>query len=374
MDEPELEWPIDYIPTWYGFPGGSGSCSSVKALCQSSLVIRDEDVLLPATPGKESRRPSLSFLITHQPAAASKPTTILFDLGIAQCWKSHVEDPALAEIYDTKFRPNVECELDELLREGGVQPAHVDLVILSHSHWDHLGDPSLFQYAKFLVGPSELESMPVLRTNPRVEVIDWESATFNTGPSASFKETYDVFGDGAVVIVNARGHTPGSLGLLLRTTPPSTYIPSGEEKGKQSQEAGSAKPPWKLPVGPSQRTAPPADTYLLLLSDSFHHHLLQVPSSLNSPYRLGAPLIPGTNKRRSLFYYDYPEAGRVVQRMRVVEGRNDAMVIFGHSQWAWERWGMKMWRGVKEIGEWWKEGLALQETPCEVGTYKRPSL
>ncbi|KAG2139911.1 hypothetical protein BD769DRAFT_171517 [Suillus cothurnatus] len=33
---------------------------------------------------------------------------------------------------------------------GGVLPSSVDLVALSHLHWDHLGDPSPFATAEFV--------------------------------------------------------------------------------------------------------------------------------------------------------------------------------------------------------------------------------
>jgi N-acyl homoserine lactone hydrolase len=122
-----------------------------------------------------------------------------------------------------------EVALPELLRLVGGDPTKVKWVILSHTHLDHAG------------GLMDLPAMPVLLNseelryafNPAVQakgfVIpvhtqkfpspDAPTLKFDAKPYETFDESADLYGDGSVVVVPLRGHTPGSVGIFVNLDP-----------------------------------------------------------------------------------------------------------------------------------------------------------
>jgi len=70
--------------------------------------------------------PSLSFFLCH----SKSNKQVVFDLGIHRNIKEFVTTAA-----DT-FLPEVKQTATESLVAGGVPPSSVDVVVLSHLHWD----------------------------------------------------------------------------------------------------------------------------------------------------------------------------------------------------------------------------------------------
>jgi len=115
--------------------------------------------------------------------------------------------------------------LPELLRRAGEDPAKVRWAILSHAHLDHAG------------GLMDLPPVPVLLTSeelrfaadPKVQAkgyviaahtqkfppINAPTLQFAPRPYEIFDESVDLYGDGSVVVVPLRGHTPGSIGIFV---------------------------------------------------------------------------------------------------------------------------------------------------------------
>lgn len=120
---------------------------------------------------------------------------------------------------------NPDVPLPELLRIVNEVPAKVRWVILSHTHLDHSG------------GLMDLPRLPVLLTmeelqfafDPRVQAkglviaahtqrfpsVDGPTLKFEPRPYEIFDESADLYGDGSVVVVPLRGHTPGSVGIFV---------------------------------------------------------------------------------------------------------------------------------------------------------------
>ena len=104
----------------------------------------------------------------------------------------------------------------------GLSADDVDLIALSHLHFDHVGAATRFPKAKLLIQAAEYEAA-FLHHEDYELVYDPELYGDLAGnPRQLLTGDHDVFGDGAVRIVSAPGHTPGHQALLvnLRNTGP----------------------------------------------------------------------------------------------------------------------------------------------------------
>lgn len=113
----------------------------------------------------------------------------------------------------------------------GVAPEEVDYLVVTHMHWDHVGGLGDFPGARFVVPRAEWEQAHrgdltlALRgyadsmyedLKPEAFLIEWPDHPF-----ATFESAIDLFGDGSIMLVDTRGHTPGHMGVLVS-------LPTGE--------------------------------------------------------------------------------------------------------------------------------------------------
>jgi len=171
--------------------------------------------------------PSLCFLLKH---SVSKEL-ILFDMGLHPDPSAY--SPTVQKHIQTYFKLNTPQDVYASLRKGGVEPSQITFVLISHMHFDHIGDTTEFiekTNVKFIVGPgsdklvqdgypanptSEFHQNTLPRDPTRVKII--QNAEFNTniGP---FPRACDFLGDGSLYIIDSPGHLPGHVNLLVRTS------------------------------------------------------------------------------------------------------------------------------------------------------------
>ena len=117
--------------------------------------------------------------------------------------------------------------LAESLKAIGVAPASIQHFAMSHGHGDHSGNANLFG-----------ASMLYMQAVEHDAVFGPESAKFGFIP-ANFEQLrgsrilkleglHDVFGDGAVTIMPAPGHTPGHQVLAVRLPRTGLVVLSGD--------------------------------------------------------------------------------------------------------------------------------------------------
>jgi N-acyl homoserine lactone hydrolase len=97
----------------------------------------------------------------------------------------------------------------EQLADGGLKPADIDVLGISHSHADHTGQAALFPTARLVMGKADFDS---------AKGIDDPFGPWRK-PGANVTTTeadLDIFGDGTVVAYFLPGHTPGHMALLVR--------------------------------------------------------------------------------------------------------------------------------------------------------------
>ncbi len=102
------------------------------------------------------------------------------------------------------------------LAELKLAPSAISLVALSHYHADHAGQAASFPNARLLIGAQDFD---VVRSSTPAFNLDREQFTPWThegGQVDLVAGDRDVFGDGAVIMLAAPGHTPGHHALLVR--------------------------------------------------------------------------------------------------------------------------------------------------------------
>ena len=175
--------------------------------------------------------PALCFLIRH----STKPDLLLFDLGIRRDFKTALP-PHTVEYLSSKltFQVQVPQDVVEALAKGGTKPTDITHVLVSHLHFDHTGDTSVFTNARVYSGeaarplvengwpknPKSSVAQNVLPADRTTYLDPWDWPAL--GP---FPHALDFYGDGSVYVVDAGpGHLPGHLNLLVRTSPDGGWI------------------------------------------------------------------------------------------------------------------------------------------------------
>lgn len=117
-------------------------------------------------------------------------------------------------VVDGVFKITVPKTLQGQLERIGAPPAAIEFFSISHSHFDHVGNANLFKDATFIVHEKEREHM--FREEARKDEQAFSGYSgLEAAKKATFTDSYDVFGDGKVIIVAMPGHTPGHSVLLV---------------------------------------------------------------------------------------------------------------------------------------------------------------
>lgn len=169
--------------------------------------------------------PIQAFVIEHDDGL------VLFDTGQD---RASVTDPSYfpGGVVGAMYRRTAQADIpaDQTLSAGlerlGYAVADVTTVVISHLHQDHIGGLSEVPQAKVLVDPDEwatvhargAELSGIMARHIEAPGRQWEQVTFepNGRGLAPFDTSFDLFGDGSLVLVRTPGHTPGSLTLVVR--------------------------------------------------------------------------------------------------------------------------------------------------------------
>jgi N-acyl homoserine lactone hydrolase len=188
-------------------------------LLQGGFVTADRSILLTAVDiGQKIQAPIFSVLLMHDEGP------ILIDTGLIpegltkpeEAWgpRAKVIRPQLTEADDIRNR----------LKELGLQPADVRMVILTHMHWDHTGGLRFFPHCPGVVQKSEHR-------------FAYEPDSF---VAAQYMQNHISFplkfqlaeGDQSLLpgvsVVKTPGHTPGHQSILVRLETGKSYLFAGD--------------------------------------------------------------------------------------------------------------------------------------------------
>jgi N-acyl homoserine lactone hydrolase len=161
------------------------------------------------------------FLVEHPTAGP-----ILIDTGLPA--QASVDVAAALgrrakALFDITMQSGWECAAQ--VRERGVAPEDVRLVVMTHLHYDHAGAIADFPQATFVVDRVEWAAATTggfvqgYLSHLFAHPVDWRTVDF-TAPYADafagFAHTIDLLGDGSIRLLSTRGHTKGHTSVLLR--------------------------------------------------------------------------------------------------------------------------------------------------------------
>ena len=210
----------------------------------------------------------LALALCSLPLHAAKPTVTSLRLYVMDCGRLKVDDPSRFDfrkeeiktldlsvgcylivhpkgvlIWDvgvvpdnafkadgkpaTKFYATATKTLKSQMAAAGYTAADVNYLVLSHYHWDHMGNAADFAKSTWLVERIEHDTLfgptpPERLTPDQYQPLAKAKTIFLPN------HDYDIFGDGTVVIKPAYGHTPGHNVLALKLAKTGTVVLSGD--------------------------------------------------------------------------------------------------------------------------------------------------
>lgn len=124
-----------------------------------------------------------------------------------------------------------EADVDKTLRgqlaQIGYSPADINYLALSHYHYDHTANANQFAGATWLVRQPDRDAMFGGKFYGSLQPSTF-SALENSKTILLKDDEYDVFGDGAVIIKSAPGHTQGHQVLYIKLAKTGGVVLSGD--------------------------------------------------------------------------------------------------------------------------------------------------
>jgi N-acyl homoserine lactone hydrolase len=128
------------------------------------------------------------------------------------------------------------------LARVGITPAEIDIVVLTHLHWDHVGGVTLFPNADFIASAEELsfasDPVPCLYLAYEARQLGMQpefSKVIDRIKTIDLKEEELVEG---VRVIPLTGHTPGNIGVVVETLK-GPYVIAGDAAPKYRNLQGS---------------------------------------------------------------------------------------------------------------------------------------
>lgn len=160
--------------------------------------------------------------ISHSAVLIRHPRgTFLYDSGLSTDIELFLLDQSWF-FSQTLGKFKMEQSIGSHLHQLNMRPRDLDFVLLSHLHWDHVS------------GIPDLPEVPL-----RINQLEFDAANqglldqnnglvrrllsnnpftlYNLdGPAyEGFRSSYDLFGDGSILLVPLPGHTPGQVGMII---------------------------------------------------------------------------------------------------------------------------------------------------------------
>ncbi|KAJ7489548.1 Metallo-hydrolase/oxidoreductase [Mycena latifolia] len=159
--------------------------------------------------------PSIAFVLKHSGSGKQ----LAFDLGIPR--NTNPLPPVVKGVIAKYMPVEVPQDAAESLKKGGLEPADVETVILSHLHFD--------QYDELLAGYPHTTTSDVLANSVPLDRTHFLAPSEFTTSIGPFTRAMDYFGDGSLYLIDAAGHMSGHINALARTSSDGSWIYLGSD-------------------------------------------------------------------------------------------------------------------------------------------------
>jgi N-acyl homoserine lactone hydrolase len=180
------------------------------------------------------------ILVTHPDGK------LLFDTGFGRGVDEHVKRLPLP--MQLLIRHSRGTPVAEQLAKLGVAPRELKGVFLTHAHWDHVSGLEDLRGAPVWLPKNERKfvdsgerSSELLRSFGN---LDYRAYDFSARPYLGFERSFDVFADGSVVLVEAGGHTPGSMIAFIHLPDGKRYALIGDIAWQSEGVSLPTERPW----------------------------------------------------------------------------------------------------------------------------------
>lgn len=161
-------------------------------------------------------------LIAHSAVLVRHPEGLfLFDTGMSGTISSYLVRQSFL-FRQTLGKLTLERSIGAHLQQLSLTPSDLAFVVLSHLHWDHVsGIPDLpgvqLRVNRVAYEAAQQDLLDAHHGLVRKLMGDNPLDMFDvTGPAyEGFSSSYDIFGDGTLVLVPLPGHTAGQVGLFI---------------------------------------------------------------------------------------------------------------------------------------------------------------
>jgi glyoxylase-like metal-dependent hydrolase (beta-lactamase superfamily II) len=184
--------------------------------CGTLVYNKPEDYNLKREEVKDTSMGVTCYLVVHPKGM------LLYDTGLND---RLVGRPLYENVLDgygqIKFNT-----LSGQLADIGVAPGYIDYLVLSHYHWDHVGNAADFAGSTWLVYKGDRDRM----FSKESRAYPWfgQYSALEHSKTMLLSGDHDVFGDGTVILIATPGHTEGHCSLMVRLKNTGPVVLSGD--------------------------------------------------------------------------------------------------------------------------------------------------
>jgi len=184
--------------------------------CGTLIYNRPEDYNLKREEVKDTNMGVTCYLVVHPKGM------LLYDTGLND---RLVGRPLYENVLEGYGQIKFQTLLGQLA-DIGLRPVDINYLVLSHYHWDHVGNAGDFAGATWLVYKGDRDQM----FSKAARGYEWfgQYSALEHSNTILLSADHDVFGDGTVVILATPGHTEGHCSLLVRLKNTGPVVLSGD--------------------------------------------------------------------------------------------------------------------------------------------------
>jgi glyoxylase-like metal-dependent hydrolase (beta-lactamase superfamily II) len=174
----------------------------------------------------------------------------------------------------------------EALAQVGERPDQLRYILPTHGHYDHMAGAEDLPGAPILLAPAEIAYLDAELKTPDIVAVSniralqsrFRPIAFKSKPYLGFAQSFDVYGDGAIVVVPLPGHTPGSVGAFVKAGGRTVFHVGDAVFVREAAEKGLPKNPALRPVVDNDGAAADAEAKALAAFHAAHPAIVIVPA------------------------------------------------------------------------------------------------